>query len=339
MDALNLCWRGQPGSGKRTALHAALQKVAELRGIPFHIQNRQFHMQASKSDNGQISTTAEEDTTEETGSEKDSFPYEFSYMHIGFDIARMSMQDKIYLKPILQRWSSGSQVLAGQQGRGSRILVFYHAHLFSTESYFLLHSLLEKHFGDVSIWMTSELPVADRLRDYFIEVPVVQKNNMYLSTKPSWHRIFLKVLTGWSQKPHPRLSETNEIRAFLYELLMRNLRWTDCVHYVLDVILQMELSFEKKKKLLSILAAQEATAAGETIPSYRIPLLWENLFLQIREAISKETIDGVKTDSADSKNNGGRSEGSVSSATAVLAPREAKPRRSKRTEGGSLGKK
>ena len=339
MDALNLCWRGQPGSGKRSALHTALEKVAQLRGIPFHIQNRQFHMQTSKSDNGQISTTAEEETTEETGSEKDSFPFEFSFLHIGFDIARMSMQDKIYLKPILQRWSSGSQVLAGQQGRGSRILVFYHAHLFSTESYFLLHSLLEKHFGDVSIWITSELPVADRLRDYFIEVPVLQKKNMYLSTKPSWHRIFLKVLTSWSQKPAPKLSETNEIRAFLYELLMRNLRWTDCVHYLLDVLLSMDISFEKKKKLLSILASQEATAAGETIPSYRIPLLWENLFLQIREAISKETIDGVKTDSVDPKNNGGRSEENLQSTTAPLAPRETKPRRSKRVEGGSVGKK
>ena len=72
------------------------------------------------------------------------------------------LQDKIYLKPILQRWSTGSQVLAGNQGRASRILVFYHAHLFSTESYFLLHSLLENNFGDVSIWMTSELPVSAR---------------------------------------------------------------------------------------------------------------------------------------------------------------------------------
>ena len=338
MDALNLCWRGQPGSGKRTALHKALEKVAEVRGIPFHIQNRQFHMQASKSDNGQISTTADEDTTEDTSSEKDSFPYEFSFLHIGFDIARMSMQDKIYLKPILQRWSSGSQVLAGQQGRGSRILVFYHAHLFSTESYFLLHSLLEKHFGDVSIWTTSELPVADRLRDYFIEIPVLQRNNLYSLSTPSWHRIFLKVLTSWSQKPAPILSETNEIRAFLYELLMRNLRWTDCVHYVLDVLLLLDIPFEKKKKIFSILASQEATAAGETIPSYRIPLLWENLFLQIREAISKETIDGVKTHTLDSKNNGGGDQTNLQSTTTVLAPRETKPRRSKSTQGGSIGK-
>lgn len=289
MDALNLSWRGQPHSGKRRALHAALRQLAELRGVPFAIQTKQFFTGSAKADGTQISTTAEDDGDDGGGSEKDCFPYEFSYVHIGFDISRMSMQDKIYLKPIIQRWSTGSQVLAGNQGRASRILVFYHAHLFSTESYFLLHSLLENNFGDVSIWITSELPVADRLADYFIEIPVAKT---HVETGPSWSQIFEKLLQEWSKKPFPVLSETTQIRSFLYELLMRNLRWTDCVHYLLDVVLKMPLQPEKKKKVLAILAKQEATAAGETIPSYRIPLLWEALFLEIREALSQVTIDG-----------------------------------------------
>jgi hypothetical protein len=292
MDALNLSWRGQPRSGKRTALHAALRKLAELRGLPFTIQTKQFLTGAAKADGTQISTTAEDDGDDGGGSEKDSFPYEFSYVHIGFDISRMSMQDKIYLKPIIQRWSTGSQVLAGNQGRASRILVFYHAHLFSTESYFLLHSLLENNFGDVSIWITSELPVADRLADYFIEIPV-GKNR--IQTGPSWTQIFEKLLKEWATKPFPVLSETTQIRSFLYELLMRNLRWTDCVHYLLDVVLKLPLVPANKKKVLAILAKQEATAAGQTIPSYRIPLLWEALFLEIREALSRPTLDGVSS--------------------------------------------
>jgi len=290
MDSLNLSWRGQPHSGKRSALHAALRQLADYRGIPFSVQTKQFSMGGvSKNESGQISTTAEDDGGDDGGSEKDTFPYEFSLLHIGFDIARMSMQDKIYLKPILQRWGTGSQVLAGNQGRGSRILVFYHAHLFSTESYFLLHSLLENHFGDVSVWTTSELPVAERLADYFIEIPVAHAPS---GSGPTWPQIFQKVLVSWSKKPFPVLSETTEIRAFLYELLMRNLRWTDCVHYLLDVILWMPLDKEKKKTLLGILAKQEATAAGQTIPSYRIPLLWEALFLEIRQAISLPDVDG-----------------------------------------------
>ena len=289
MDSLNLSWRGQPHSGKRTALHAALRKLAELRGVPFSIQTKQFFTGGVKADTGQISTTAEDDGDDAGGSDKDCFPYEFSYVHVGFDISRMSMQDKIYLKPILQRWSTGSQVLAGNQGRASRILVFYHAHLFSTESYFLLHSLLENNFGDVSIWMTSELPVAERLSDYFIEIPVAQRLQV---TNPCWNTIFEKTLLSWAQKPFPTLSETTQIRSFLYELLMRNLRWTDCVHYLLDAILKIHLDTSKKQKVLDILAKQEATAAGQTIPSYRIPLLWESLFLDIREALSQSSVDG-----------------------------------------------
>jgi hypothetical protein len=289
MDSLNISWRGQPHSGKRTALQNALKKVAEVRGIPFSITMKNFNAGSAKSDANQISTTAEDDGDDGGGSEKDSFPYEFSLLHIGFDIARMSMQDKIYLKPILQRWSTGSQVLAGNQGRASRILVFYHAHLFSTESYFLLHSLLENNFGDVSIWMTSELPVAERLSDYFIEVPV---NSLAIpALQPTWQMIFQKLLTSWMSKPLPHLSETTEIRAFLYELLMRNLRWTDCVNYLLDVVLQMPMHPSKKMKVFAILAKQEATAAGQTIPSYRIPLLWEALFLELREALSQDTLD------------------------------------------------
>ncbi len=293
MDALNLSWRGQPHSGKRTALHKALRQLADMRGIPFSIQMKNFSAGSAKADTNQISTTADDDGADDGGSDKDTFPYEFSLLHIGFDIARMSMQDKIYLKPILQRWSTGSQVLAGNQGRASRILVFYHAHLFSTESYFLLHALLENNFGDVSIWMTSELPVAERLSDYFIEIPV---NALAVTPlQPTWQMIFQKILQSWASKPFPQLSETTEIRSFLYELLMRNLRWTDCVNYLLDVVLEMRLDSEKKKKIIAILAKQEATAAGQTIPSYRIPLLWEALFLEIREVVSQDSIDGGST--------------------------------------------
>ena len=290
MDGLNLCWRGQPRSGKRTALTAALRSLATSRGLPFSLTTKQFSTGSLKNDTSQISTTADDDGGGDGGSEKDSFPYEFSLVHIGFDIARMSMQDKIYLKPILQRWGTGSQVLTGTQGHASRILVFYHAHLFSTESYFLLHSLLEQNFGDISIWMTSELPVAERLSDYFLEIPV---RSLLLNPKePTWVDLFTKVLTLWSERPKPTLSETTEIRGFLYELLMRNLRWTDCIHTLLDVILAMPLDAKRKQALLTILATQEATGAGQTIPSYRIPLLWEALFLQLREAVSQESVDG-----------------------------------------------
>ena len=350
MDSLNLSWRGQAHSGKRTELHKALQSIASMRGIPFNVQTRQFHMQGiGKNEMGQISTTVEEDANDDGGSEKDCFPYEFSLLHIGFDIGRMSMQDKIYLKPILQRWGTGSQVLAGEQGRGSRILVFYHAHLFSTESYFLLHSVLENNYGDVSIWFTSELPVAERLSDYFIEIPVSQRTSYSLIPAPSWHGIFTKLLTTWSQKPFPKLNETNEVRAFLYELLMRNLRWTDCVHFLLDVILLIPLAPEKRNKVLDILAKQEATAAGQTIPSYRIPLLWENLFLEVREAVSSDSIDGESSTGVEDTSGGSKTVSETATTAVVARPSNsrghgslqkgsagAKPVRSTKAKGKSV---
>jgi hypothetical protein len=330
MDSLNICWRGQTRSGKKQQLHSALRQLAQLRGIPFSIQTKQFFTQGvSKSENGQISTTVEDDGNNDGGSEKDSFPYEFSLLHIGFDIARMSMQDKIYLKPILQRWGTGSQVLAGNQGRGSRILVFYHAHLFSTESYFLLHSMLENNYGDVSIWLTSELPVAERLSDYFIEIPVGFQKSLKSLPQPSWFDIFRQVLTRWSKMPYPKLSETTEIRNFLYELLMRNLRWTDCVHYLLDTILEIPLDAKRRKALLAILAEQEATSSGQTIPSYRIPLLWESLFLKIREAISLNSSENGGEPSPSPEEMHGRSEEPLPVAPTKVVTRQSKPRRRK----------
>ena len=167
--------------------------------------------------------------------------------------------------------------------------------------------------------MTSELPVAERLSDYFIEIPV---QSTLVQTGPTWSQIFRKVLLSWSQKPFPCLSETTEIRNFLYELLMRNLRWTDCVHYLLDVVLKIQLPFEKKKKVLEILAKQEATAAGQTIPSYRIPLLWEALFLEIREALSEPQVDGGS--SSRIENTRLASKTSAGSTTPKVATRQSK---------------
>lgn len=332
MDSLNLCWRGQTHSGKKQQLRDTLRQVAALRGIPFTVQTKQFYTQGiSKSETGQITTTVDDDGGGEGGSEKDSFPYEFSLLHVGFDIARMSMQDKIYLKPILQRWGVGSQVLTGTQERASRILVFYHAHLFSTESYFLLHSLLENNYGDVSVWLTSELPVATRLSDYFLEIPVAHQISLR-PVQPTWHLIFSKLLLSWSQKPYPKLKETTEIRELLYELLMRNLRWTDCVHTLLDVVLELPLAEDKRTAILTVLAEQEATAAGETIPSYRIPLLWERLFLELREAISKRDTENGTESSSSVETVSSTGQGVESTPSSKVAVRQSRVRRPK-TDG------
>jgi hypothetical protein len=98
-------------------------------------------------------------------------------------------------------------------------------------------------------------------------------------------RLFSRWLKDKNGKP--TLDDVPAIKSFVYELLMRNLRWTECVHFVLDALILMPgLSWEQRQKALDVVAKCEGTGGGQTLPSYRIPILWESLFLQLRSAIS-----------------------------------------------------
>lgn len=295
------------GTGKRTRLQAALRELAGLRGIPFTLQMRPLSLGGG---GGTASDVAEAGATEDGAGPDDDdaaqFMFESSLVHIGLDIARMSMQDKHILRPVLTRLGQGSQVMAGEQGRGARILVLYHAHLLSSESVLLLQACLEQNEGDLSIWMTSELPVPQRVRDWFVEVPVAGEDFAFEAfqraavaagvDKPvsNWHTIFRGILDRWRASPPPKLQEVKEVKALVYEMLMRNLRWVEATHFLLDVLLSHDdISMGQRKAALSALAGCEATGGGYTIPSYRIPILWESLFLQLRTIFALPETDGA----------------------------------------------
>ena len=89
------------GTGKKTALHEHLKKIAGMRGIPFLIQ--------MKSGPADVEEGEEEEAMQTT--------YETSHLHMGFDIARMSMQDKQKLRPILSNVRD-----AGAGGQNHRIV-------------------------------------------------------------------------------------------------------------------------------------------------------------------------------------------------------------------------
>lgn len=294
------------GTGKRTRLHEALAAVAAARGMPFSIQPRALAAGGSTGD------VTEAGATEEgagPGDDATQFTYEASLVHIGFDIARMSMQDKLILRPVLAKLGQGSQVLAGEQGRGARILVLYHAHLLSSESVLALQACLERNEGDLSVWLTSEMPVPLRIRDWFVELPVAGPDHSFEAfragvetTAINWPDIFRALIDKWRAAPRPRLSDIKEVKAFVYELLMRNLRLVEATHFLLDTILSHpELSLEQRRGAVAALAACEATGGGYTIPSYRIPILWESLFLQLRAVfaptaapiVPQPQVDGV----------------------------------------------
>jgi len=280
------------GTGKKTQIHEKLKQIAESRNVPFNIQTKILSF-----DSGNASTVAKGDEDDEK-TDSHTIDYESSLVHLGFDIARMSMQDKNILRPVLTNYGKGSHVLSGENGCGNRIIVLYHSHLLSSESILIIQSVLEQNDGDLSIWMTSELPVCLRISDWFIEIPTysedgkdknfeifkrISKENIH-----NWDEIFYAKLVSWT-KVMPNLDEVVEIKKFIYEILTRNLRWVECVHFLLDVILQIkEINESQRLRLLNVIANTEATSGGITLPSYRIPIVWENLFINLRNAI----IDG-----------------------------------------------
>ena len=271
------------GVGKRTLLVDALKQVAAIRGIPFSIQMR--------SDSTSSGDVVEAGATEE-GAGPDSqgqFMYETSLVHIGLDVARMSMQDKNIIRPIIASLGHGSQVLAGNQGRGHRLLVLYHAHLLSSESVILIHACLEQNVGDVSVWLTSELPVPQRIRDWFIEIPVAGIDRTFEAytavcgkDMANWPDVFRAIIDKWRKTP-AKLQDIKEVKSYVYEMLMRNLRWVEATHFLLDVVLSHgEITSAQRAQALKVLSKCEATGGGHTIPSYRIPIIWESLFVQLR---------------------------------------------------------
>lgn len=283
MDTLNICWRGMAGTGKKTELHNRLRQIATSRNLPFSIQ--------TKCINGSGGGEAAEG--DDADIDAGEITYEHSSVHMGYDIARMSMQDKQYLRPILSELGQGSQVLSGPQGRGARIIVLYHAHLLSSESVLLLQACLEQNEYDVSVWLTSETPVPYRIRDWFVEVPVEGDDRQFkkfLDANPpsvaNWSTVFKAILDKWMATPKPTINAIKEVKSFIYELLMRNFRWVEAVHFLLDTILMHPTMTDVQRfKCIEALAACEATAGGYTIPSYRIPIIWESLFLKFRDIL------------------------------------------------------
>jgi hypothetical protein len=273
------------GTGKRQLLQAELKKLAVASKLSYTIQMKNI--------NGSSSTEQTEEETDETG----QIQYEYSLVHIGFDVARMSMQDKQFLRPVFASLGKGSHVLVGEKGHSARILVLYHAHLLSSESIILLQSCLEQNEHDISVWMTSEFPVAQRIRDWFVEIPVAGSDiayDLYMSKSngatANWPKVFTALFEKWVNSPPPTIADIKYIKHFVYELLMRNYRWIEAVHCMLDVIISHpSLTDSQRLKCLDVLAKCEATATGYTIPSYRIPIIWESLFVQIRNVLFKAT--------------------------------------------------
>lgn len=285
----SFAWRGPKGSGKRTQLLRYVESRAAAHKIPFKLKTSVWYL--TKPSNG----SADPDEEDEEGGTSKTIPYEESALHLGFDVARMSMSDKIFLQSILTRWTGQQDVTlssaAIQTNVSMRYLVLYHAQYLTDESTLQLQEALEQ-YPSFAILLTTELPVCPRLRDMCMEIPVPGIDNLlaaYLKGSRTgqgdiWNTFFSQTLESWSSSWSPE--RVQEVRNWVYMCLQRNLRWTDVIRYWMDAIYSASWIGEKERKvLMDVLWHAESGAGWVLVTSYRIPLLWESVHLQLARAL------------------------------------------------------
>ena len=290
-SGISICWRGPPGSGKHAALQHQLQLWAKSIGQLYCLKRQTW--------NAPIKGGEDDQEDEEDDAAGSLLPMEVSILHWGFDCARMSLQDKKYMKFILGRWGRGSQVLTNDvQKYSQRCLVFYHAHLLSSESIIFLQAFLEENYQDTVLWLTSEQPLPPRLADWCIEIPVQSSTDQSLNkllknaspqANPSAiltpEQEIVLIYKHW-MATEPKLSDVKQIRAIVYGLLHRNIRWTEGFHLWMFALELLPLTHEQRIQLATICIRQPFTGSGQTVPSYRIPVLWENYLCRLRNALA-----------------------------------------------------
>jgi hypothetical protein len=295
MQPCSYAWRGFRGVGKRTQLLEFLKTQAGKIGMPFEIKTGTWFLNKQSSGGGDPDGDDDDEATGKT------IPYEESAVHLGFDVARMSMSDKVFLQSILTRWTGQQDVCLISSLIQSRYLVLYHAHFLTDESVLQLQECLEQ-YPTFAILLTTELPLCSRLRDFCFEIPVVGEdmllenytNKAKLLEKDVWLEFFKKTLNDWSQ-PNTKWDATKvaDIRNWIYICLQRNLRWTDVIMYWIEAIYStIWITPSMCGELMRTLSQAESGSGWVLVTSYRIPILWEHVHLRLARQLHKfrETI-------------------------------------------------
>lgn len=286
MQPCSYAWRGFRGVGKRTQLLKFLETQANKIDVPFEIKKGTWFLTKQSCGGGD----PDEDDDEATGK---SIPYEESNLHLGFDVARMSMSDKVFLQSILTRWTGQQDVCLVSSLIQSRYLVLYHAHFLTDESVLQLQECLEQ-YPTFAILLTTELPLSGRLRDFCFEIPVIGEDNLLTNyTKRAklvendvWLDFFKKTINDWSDSWGA--SKIADVRNWIYICLQRNLRWADVIMYWIEAIYLTEwITPSMKAKLMEILWNAESGSGWVLVTSYRIPILWEHVHLKLAHQFYK----------------------------------------------------
>ena len=286
MSQQSYAWRGFRGVGKRTQLLKFIEKQAAAAGTPFEIKMGTWFLTKQASGGG------DPDGEDEEASGK-SIPYEESNLHLGFDVARMSMSDKVFLQSILTRWTGQQDVCLMSSLIRARYLVLYHAHFLTDESVLQLQECLEQ-YPTFTILLTTELPLSGRLRDFCFEIPVAGEDMLLanytrkaaLLEKDVWLEFFKKTIEDWSTDWGAK--KIADVRNWIYTCLQRNLRWTDVITYWIEAIYKTEwITPSMRCKLLDTLWKAESGSGWVLVTSYRIPILWEHVHLKLAHEFYK----------------------------------------------------
>lgn len=299
----NLVWVGPRGAGKQTALRTFLKEYADRMNQPFNIQIKRWQLQNSDGE-GEITTSVEDSGAKD---EKKGLAYEVSRLHKGFDVARMSLQDKNYIQAILANFQGTSNILLGEGPGSSHIIVFYHAHLLSEESVILIQEVLEKYSETVCFLFTSDYPLSKRLEDWFFEIPYSGPDRSYAALRkqyPSlpapdvygqgdaWFHFFDSSFEKWRARRNHNwtVADALEIRQWIYMCMQRNLRWCDMILYWTQTIQRKldagRLSTEEAANCFAHLALASMGGGFVMLPSYRIPVAWEQFMIELLGTIT-----------------------------------------------------
>ena len=286
MSHQSYAWRGFRGVGKRTQLLKFIEKQANNIGTPFEIKMGTWFLTKQASGGG------DPDGEDEEASGK-SIPYEESNLHLGFDVARMSMSDKVFLQSILTRWTGQQDVCLMSSLIRARYLVLYHAQFLTDESVLQLQECLEQ-YPTFTILLTTELPLSGRLRDFCFEIPVAGEDMLLanytrkaaLLEKDVWLEFFKKTIEDWSMDWGAK--KIADVRNWIYTCLQRNLRWTDVITYWIEAIYKTEwITPSMRCNILELLWKAESGSGWVLVTSYRIPILWEHVHLKLAHEFYK----------------------------------------------------
>jgi hypothetical protein len=279
-------WRGPSGCGKRTHLLQFLESMTQQSGLVFEMKYDTWYLNKP--------TASSDPEEEDDGATGKSIPYEESPLHLGFDVARMSMSDKVFLQSILSRWTGQQDLCLIRSTVKTRYLVLYHAHFLTDESVLQLQECLEQYEG-FAILLTTELPLCNRLRDFCFEIPVKGKDRLledynqqqHYPQQNVWLEFFKLTLEEWATSTAD-MKFITELRNWIYICLQRNLRWTDMIMYWITAIYQTPwITPLLRARLLRILWNAESGAGWMLVTSYRIPMMWEHVQLELARELHR----------------------------------------------------